>query len=623
MAVVGIGTNFKTGWVNQNISLNSESAGDSQGQSWVNNNIKIKTNFFTGTRFSLQEKGVDYNIPDTTFSPVKSFNYTDYNRDNLPTPPMYREIGKPLGENQALVQINSRLFDVARISQWMFTTGRGIKWVNEQIGLQMMNPKVETNLNVPFDANRFYFPGKTLSSVAFAGTGLKFQRSGLPGLEYRYESVIKTNNTLSEGISPFNRLYRLGQQMSLFNGGDYGYGGTKGIVLRAISGVGGPDSIFGLGVTLQRQSTTYGPFKDNSQNNINYPFSSEVEDFEKMESTNLQEIYKSGRINVTKPNSGPVVFPTAKLNDDSTKSGVIGAETPPMIIENFGQTNISSYLIKDYKQLNEIAKSVVQTGQNARRSDSYKTAKNTYLNSLFTDNEEKESGRTSDYYAHYSRYTDPFDSTLIDDPQYKGIQIKNLSTGAYSKFKAFIENISDSFSPKWSDVTYVGRPDTFRIYTGLTRSISLTFLIVSVRKEDKVWEKANKVAQFCSPSFNSAGQMISPVLQLNVLDLFSEVGYINSLTVGIEKEFPWDLNPKTEKFNSVDLKPMMCSIQLTFESMMDKIPSSTAEYYYQQPAEQKKELPSTQEQASGQKKEPGYYEPNPYDEPNYWQNRKK
>ena len=588
------------------------------GETWANQNIRLSNSpTFTGTRFSVSEDIVRSSKSSNTF------DYQTYNKDNLPTQPMYRPIGHPIGTNFAEIEINSRLIDIARINQWMFTTGRGVKWVGEQIGLQMSNPKVEAFLNNPFSQNRVYIPAKTILSVGTAGTGVRFQRSGILGLEYDYEDVMKFNQ-LSESkttLNSNNRLIKLGRELRILNSIKVdGEASAKSAITRqgknygnsllgyspTLSGIGGPNSLFGVGDTIIGfPEKTYGPFKDtdfNSQvsfSDYTYTTISEKRnDFINGDSSGnrLLNIYKNGPASNELPKA-PKSFPVS-----TTDKGLIGLTEEDLSRQLKGikghQTNapntgpaepaptnqkVTSYIISTYDQLSKIAgdPSLENT---VNRDSAFKDIANTYLNSLFKNNPNKNGNKDIAYYEKYSRYVDPFDQPDFADKNndYKGIRITRLNDPSNPlNFKAFIENIADNFKPKWNDVVYVGRPDTFRIYTGLTRTISLTFLLVDFDGYSAIWNQTNQIAQYCSPSFTSDGKMVSPVLRLNVLDLFNEVGYIDDLTIGIEKEYPWDLNPKQnpEGKYDVSVKPMVASITITFQSMMDRLPSDTAIYY--------------------------------------------
>jgi hypothetical protein len=246
----------------------------------------------------------------------------------------------------------------------------------------------------------------------------------------------------------------------------------------------------------------------------------------------------------------------------------------PIVI---GSVTLNNYLIRDYKTLNTIAKAVTAT---SKRDIAYRTVPGTYLNAVWENNDDN----IIDYYKKYIPYTDPIDDTMLSKDGFSGIIIKRLGTSDQLKFKAFIEKIDDSYSPKWNDVTYVGRPDTFRVYSGLTRTISLTFLIANITGNTPVWSQVNKLAQFVSPKWTADGKMIAPVLSLAVLDMFNpEIGFFGNLRIGIEQDYPWDLNysPSTQAGSpqGEGIKPMMVAIDVSFESMMNFLPANNASYY--------------------------------------------
>ncbi len=571
---------------------------------------------FISTRFSSNDqsaifnppKGFPYNIMTKT---LMSFGYNDYTKENIPSAPMYRQIGNPIGSNDIEILINSAQVDVARISQWMFATGRGAKWVGEQAGLQMSNPNVESIL--PLSQNRVYIPAKSLASIGTAGTGIRFQRSGLFELEYSYENEIKNNQfLLDDQYKTGNRLIQLGKEINITNttiikeqseknakttinkrGKLFGY--HPGRIFTTLSGIGGPSSIFGVGYTSIRSvKKSYGPFNDNDfKNQVSLPeytyidISSERNDIGAnldFNTNRLIKIYKEGNKNQVKEKD-PITFPVntesnaiLKLNETDLKKQLDKIEGNTQ--SNEPNKKVTNYIIKTYNQLNKISGTVIAS---SNRMNSYKSVNGTYLYTLFQGNENKNGNKDRSYYEKYIKYTDPLNADQeITAEDYKGIKIKRLDEpDNVLYFKAFIENIGDSFTPKWNDIAYIGRPDTFRIYTGITRSISLTFLLVDFDGMEKIWNKTNQIAQFCSPRFFD-DKMISPVLELTVLDLFKEVGYIDSLMIGIEKDYPWDLNPKqipeSDKYEP-SVKPMIASITMTFQSMMDKLPSSTAQYY--------------------------------------------
>lgn len=565
-------------------------------QLWIDKNIEINKNTIEETRFASEGNIIVYNqsknIPnEIRTTNIRSFDYTDYNKENLPQIPLYRPIGVPIGRNAVEIQLNSLALDTMRISKWMFTTGEGVKWVSEQIGLQMSNPKVEKSIFSPLSQNRVYIPAKTLLSVSTAGTGIRFQRSGILGMEYRYEDVININQLGFNDLN--NRLIKLGNELNIFNetiGDDEKTVkasifsnaikfGLPGNVFSTMSGIGGPQSFFGVGETLIKSAQKiFGPFDRRDfiyqLTSRQYPYGKIVEN---RLSSNLNDdekiiqIFKEGYYPDDEKNIE--VFPRTWPDASNGFLKISEADLEKQILAIDGildgqNKKVTNYIIKTYDQLNKITTSV---NSFTKRDTSFKDVKGTYLGSTFGSDDKK----IKDYYAKYSKYVDPFDQST----DVKGITFKRMDNNSIISLKAYIESFSDTFSPKWNDVNYIGRPDTFRIYSGLTRSINFAFLLVDLDGTGNIWEKINELAQFCSPNYVNE-RMVSPVLKLTILDLIDEVGYIDNLAISVEQDYPWDLNPKlVGEETKVDIKPMIASIAVTYQSMMDRLPSYNANYY--------------------------------------------
>lgn len=52
------------------------------------------------------------------------------------------------------------------------------------------------------------------------------------------------------------------------------------------------------------------------------------------------------------------------------------------------------------------------------------------------------------------------------------------------QFRSYITSFSDSYAPSWTDVNYVGRPDTLKVYKSSTRTISLGFKVAAFSDKD-------------------------------------------------------------------------------------------------------------------------------------------
>lgn len=116
----------------------------------------------------------------------------------------------------------------------------------------------------------------------------------------------------------------------------------------------------------------------------------------------------------------------------------------------------------------------------------------------------------------------------------------DLRTNEIISFWAFLENLSDSFTPEVNSVSGFGRMDNVQIYKRTGRSISLTFMAVATNQEDfdEMWFAINKLVTLVYPQYSrgtqreiagggkfvmpfSQVQTASPLIRMRVGDLFT------------------------------------------------------------------------------------------------------
>ena len=116
----------------------------------------------------------------------------------------------------------------------------------------------------------------------------------------------------------------------------------------------------------------------------------------------------------------------------------------------------------------------------------------------------------------------------------------DLRTNEIVAFWAFLESISDSFTPEVNQVTGFGRMDNVQIYKRTGRAISLTFMAVATNPEDfdEMWFAINKLVTLVYPQYSRGSQRqssdgskfimpfsqiptASPLIRLRVGDLFT------------------------------------------------------------------------------------------------------
>jgi hypothetical protein len=117
----------------------------------------------------------------------------------------------------------------------------------------------------------------------------------------------------------------------------------------------------------------------------------------------------------------------------------------------------------------------------------------------------------------------------------------------YMHFRAFIKNISDSYSADWDNISYMGRAEKFYKYKGFNRDMSISFTIVaqSVQELTPMYDKLNFLASSLAPEYldaSTSGYMAGNIAYLTIGDYISDQpGIINSLDFEIPEDTTWEI----------------------------------------------------------------------------------
>lgn len=141
---------------------------------------------------------------------------------------------------------------------------------------------------------------------------------------------------------------------------------------------------------------------------------------------------------------------------------------------------------------------------------------------------------------------------LNNDDQNKPEQgITGLSYRKYMHFRAFIDNISDSYDAEWNAIKYMGRGEKFYKYGGYDRKMSLGFTVVAQSKDELnvMYDKLNFLASSLAPEYLdslTSGYMCGNIAYITLGDyIYDQPGIITSLTYDIPEESPWEINRDT------------------------------------------------------------------------------
>lgn len=155
----------------------------------------------------------------------------------------------------------------------------------------------------------------------------------------------------------------------------------------------------------------------------------------------------------------------------------------------------------------------------------------------------------------------------------------NPTLKTYIHFRAYLNDISDSYSAEWDSFRYMGRGEKFYQYKGFDRSISLGFDVhVGSRVElFPIYQKLNYLASVTAPDYSLAGFMRGNIVELTIGDYLNNVpGIIEGFEYDIsQQDSSWDIartNDGKVDENSAELPTLINVSSFTFKPIHNFVP---------------------------------------------------
>ena len=177
-----------------------------------------------------------------------------------------------------------------------------------------------------------------------------------------------------------------------------------------------------------------------------------------------------------------------------------------------------------------------------------------------------------------SRVNDPRINTTTDDRlelndfvQFRIKIVKGTTSPSYGgatlegdrmKFRAYIDNMSDSFSSKWNNINYMGVGETLRKYQGFDRGLNLGFTVAALSQAEMfgMYEKLKYLANSIMPTYSDVGYMTGNLIELTIGDWCKDQpGILESFTYEIPEEASWELKIGSGQFVGGEV-PMMIKV---------------------------------------------------------------
>lgn len=452
------------------------------------------------------------------------------------------------------LQSDRRLKDVERLSKFFADNGNGLRFVTKMNLLSRLSVNTEASNGSGYGGDKgginqgIYTPTSTLIQAGVQGLGTEnFNLLGLSPISdtiggiNRYETIIKSRD--GNDKTDKNRLIKLFKE-KLFTQ-------PKDNIL--LDYPGGPGSFLGIGKTEIKRTT----------------FS-------------VSNFYRD--LNETIPGHNSLTFDMPLLNqtkDVNRGSNQRYGPYPISEIYDFRQTikekypEVKALASTDYTQFNrEKTYGLGNPGKRGLdRSDPYFDAplnENGFQEALID--------KTNAKPISYS--TEKKDFLLSEDLiefHFSAIDNDNPEKRDWVQFRAFLEPITDSFTPEHNSTRYVGRGENFYKYTGFDRQLSFGFNVaVQSRLElNQMYEKLNYLASLTMPDYSLAGFMRGNLLYLTIGNYLNDVpGVISSLTYNISEDSPWEIGRDGLGNRDTSLKqlPHLIKVSMNFKPVHNFLP---------------------------------------------------
>ena len=134
-------------------------------------------------------------------------------------------------------------------------------------------------------------------------------------------------------------------------------------------------------------------------------------------------------------------------------------------------------------------------------------------------------------------------------------RFKDVLNNKILSFDAILSGITDTITPEYSSERYIGRPESVYVYQGVGRSVSFTFDVYPMTRQELpvIWEKLNYLVGLCYPNWVDSPYagvqvegikpitMVSPICELTIGDMYNNTpGYLSSLTMTVQDGTTWE-----------------------------------------------------------------------------------
>jgi len=499
------------------------------------------------------------------------------------------------------------IVDVLRIGKW-FSSVKGLLFIARQAGLQASAPNTEADPLVGKRAgNGALTLASSLVNTATQHLGLRFRKDGLPIAPRRTYSLALASPSYKNRLEKvYNEIFNYPSLLK----------NAPGLPILALGGIGGPQSVYGIGTTPIKRYTVSNSWKTissrgtvvthvrgggilgkndkvkyiNPDSNDNYltrftglydmlydnsTFKFGYASNKSITNEPFQQYYTLDYDNLKTKAAESSIFSTGviknfllkidgtPLNDDVANTKWISTKG------DFGYGTV----IQDYPETSQHIRDKLRVPDYGKRGKNLQNP----LDGPFMKVYKRDFGMIDPIWM-----VNQTTAEAVDD--FVKFMFHDLNTNERFRFRAYIENVSEDFSPNWQEVKILGRADSPYIYQGFERSLSISFKAAALSRGDLMlmWDQLERLARTTVPQYQKAAKMKGPLIKFTLGNWFINTpAFIKSLTYTVDNETPWEINLGNSgvygdpSIDNVGELPMIVSVQLSMQIFGEVRPEST------------------------------------------------
>ena len=140
---------------------------------------------------------------------------------------------------------------------------------------------------------------------------------------------------------------------------------------------------------------------------------------------------------------------------------------------------------------------------------------------------------------------------------YIKFSITSLQSGQSLSFKPYLTAFSDNWSPQFTDVKYVGRQDIQKVFSSVTRTVSVGFKVAAVNSKalKDMYIAVNSLIQATSVGTYGNPYIIGPTLKVTIGDYLTNTPCVaTSLKIDTNPtEYPWEISDGSQGTQFLDI----------------------------------------------------------------------